>query len=61
MALEASAGLALGCLYSSSNEFEAEIIRARLAASDEKVRLQRVYLAFVVAAATAVALAYFAA
>jgi hypothetical protein len=61
MALEASAGLALGCLYSSSREFEAEIIRARLAANDEKVRVQRACCAFLAAAVVTIALAYLAA
>ena len=61
VALEASAGLALGCLYSSSHEFEAEIIRARLAANDEKYRAQRAYFAFLAAAAATIALAYLAA
>ena len=61
MALEASAGLALACLYSSSHEFEAEIIRARLAANDEKVRAQRAYCAFFAAAVATIALAYLAA
>jgi hypothetical protein len=40
MAIEASAGLALGCHYSSSHEFEAELIRARLAADGEKYRVR---------------------
>lgn len=61
MALEASAGLALGCCYSSSAEFEAEIIRARLAADAEKYRLQRAYCAFFAAAVATLALAYLAA
>ncbi len=61
VALEASAGLALGCLYSSSHEFEAELIRARLAANDEKYRAQRAYCAFLAAAAATIALAYLAA
>ena len=61
VALEASAGLALGCLYSSSHEFEAEIIRARLAANDEKVRAHRAYRAFLAAAVAIIALAYLAA
>ena len=61
LALEASAGLALGCAYSSSDEFEAEIIRARLAADDEKYRQQRAYCAFLAAAAATIALAYLAA
>ena len=61
MALEASAGLALGCHYSSSHEFEAELIRARLAADDEKYRVQRAYCAFVAAAVATIALAYLAA
>jgi hypothetical protein len=60
LALEASAGLALACAYSSSDEFEAEIIRARLAADDEKYRQQRAYCAFIAAAAATIALAYLA-
>jgi hypothetical protein len=60
LALEASAGLALACVYSSSDEFEAEIIRARLAANDEKYRQQRAYCAFFAAAAATIALAYLA-
>jgi hypothetical protein len=61
LALEAdaaSAGLALACAYSSSDEFEAEIIHKRLAAYDEKQRVQRVYLAFFAAAAATIALVY---
>ena len=61
VALEASAGLALGCSYSSWDEFEAEMIRARIAADDEKYRVQRAYYAFLAAAAATVALAYLAA
>lgn len=61
VALEASAGLALGCCYSSSAEFEAEIIRARLAANDEKARAQRAYRVFLAAAVAIIALAYLAA
>jgi hypothetical protein len=61
VALEASAGLALGCLYSSSHEFEAEIIRARLAANGEKHRAQRAYCAFLAATVATIALAYLAA
>jgi hypothetical protein len=57
---EASAGLALACAYSSSDEFEAEIIRARLAADDEKCRVQRACCAFFAAAVATVALAYLA-
>jgi hypothetical protein len=60
VALEASAGLALACVYSSSDEFEAEIIRARRAANDEKYRQQRAYCAFLAAAAATIALAYLA-
>jgi len=58
MALEASAGLALGCLYSSSREYEAEIVRALLAANDQKRRAQRAYCAFLAAAVAIIALAY---
>jgi hypothetical protein len=61
VALEASAGLALGCCYSSSAEFEAEIIRARLAANGEKYRVQRACCAFLAAAVATIALAYLAA
>ena len=60
IALEASAGMALACAYSSSDEFEAEIIRARLKADDEKYRQQRAYCAFLAAAAATLALAYLA-
>jgi len=61
VAIEASAGLALGCCYSSSAEFEAEIIRARLAANDEKYRAQRACCAYLAAAVATIALAYLAA
>jgi hypothetical protein len=55
----ASAGLALACVYSSSDEFEAEIIyKRRRAAHNEKQRLQRVYFAFFGAAASIAALIY---
>jgi hypothetical protein len=54
----ACAGLALACAYSSSDEFEAEIIHKRRTAYDEKQRLQRVYLAFFGAAAATIALIY---
>ena len=55
----ACAGLALACAYSSSDEFEAEIIRKRRAAYDgERQRVQRVYLAFFAAAAATIALVY---
>jgi hypothetical protein len=60
-ALEANvacAGLALGCVYSSSDEYEAEIIKARRAAGvyGSQYRLQA-YAAFVIAAAAIVLVA----
>jgi hypothetical protein len=61
VALEASAGLALACLYSSSHEYEAEIIRARLAANDQKHRAHRACCAFIVATVAIIAVAYLAA
>ena len=55
----ACAGMALACVYSSSDEFEAEIIhKRRRAVHDEKRRLQRVYFAFLGAAASIAALVY---
>jgi hypothetical protein len=54
----ACAGLALACAYSSSDEFEAEIIRARLAAHDEKNRQHRALCAIFAAAAATLALVY---
>lgn len=60
LALEASAGLALACAYSSSDEYEAEVIQARRAAGAYGSRHQRqAYAAFAVAAA-AVAGIFFA-
>ena len=59
LALEANAvcaGLALACAYSSSDEFEAEIIKARLAARDEKHRQHRALCAVLAAAAAIFAL-----
>ena len=52
VALEASAGLALACAYSSSDEYEAELIRARRQAGayDSPYRRQAT-IAFAVAAA----------
>jgi hypothetical protein len=52
----ACAGLALACAYSSSEEFEAEIIKARLAANDEKHRQHRALCAVFAAAAAIFAL-----
>ncbi len=52
LALEASAGLALACSYSSSDEYEAEVIRARREAGAYGARPQRqAYAAFALAAA----------
>ena len=55
VALEACAGLALACAYSSSDEYEAEIIRTRRAAGAYGSPHQRqAYIAFAVAAAAVV-------
>ena len=56
-ALQACAGLALGCAYSSSDEYEAELIRAQRKAGVYGARRHR-QLVFVgaVAAATGAAL-----
>ena len=51
----ASAGLALACAYSSSDEYEAEIIAARRAAGAYGPRRQRsAIVAFMLAAAACV-------
>jgi hypothetical protein len=62
LALEANAacaGLALACTYSSSDEFEAEIIRNRRAAGAYGVSYQR-ELAMIAAAIAICALLYLA-
>jgi hypothetical protein len=60
LALEANAacaGLALGCAYTSSDEYEAEIVRVRRAAGAYGSSHQRqAYIAFAMTAAAIVAL-----
>jgi len=52
LALEACAGLALACAYSSSDEFEAELIQTRRKAGAYGSRhVWQAYAAFAVAAA----------
>jgi hypothetical protein len=53
-ALQACAGLALACAYSSSDEYEAELIRARRSAGAYGPRRHRI---LVLALSTAVAVA----
>jgi hypothetical protein len=56
VALEASAGLALACAYSSSDEYEAELIQVRRKAGVYGSRHHgRVYVIFALAAAAIVA------
>ena len=59
LALEANvacAGLALGCAYSSSDEYEAEIVRVRRAAGAYGMsNQQQAYIAFAIAGAAIVA------
>ena len=43
-ALQACAGLALACAYSSSDEYEAELIRARRSAGAYGPRRQRILI-----------------
>ena len=56
VALEACAGLALACAYSSSDEYEAELIQVRRKAGAYGSRHHRqAYLAFALAAIAIVA------
>ena len=56
VALEACAGLALACAYSSSDEYEAELIQARRKAGAYRPRHHRqAYVIFALAAAAIVA------
>ena len=56
VALEASAGLALACAYSSSDEYEAELIQVRRKAGVYGSRHHRqAYVIFALAAAAIVA------
>jgi len=56
IALEACAGLALACAYSSSDEYEAELIQVRRKAGAYGSRHHRqVYVIFALAAAAIVA------
>ena len=54
-ALQACAGLALACTYSSSDEYEAELIRARRSAGVYGPRRHRPLVLAVVAAVIALA------
>jgi hypothetical protein len=59
VALEACAGLALACAYSSSDEYEAELIQVRREAGAYGSRHRRqVYVAFALAAAAIVAVLF---
>ena len=59
VALEACAGLALACAYSSSDEYEAELIQARRKAGAYGGRHHRqAYVAFALAAAAFVAMLF---
>ena len=64
IALEASAGLALACAYSSSDEYEAELIQTRRkAGAYGSPRRRQAYVALglvLVAAATALAVMFVA-
>lgn len=56
VALEACAGLALGCAYSSSDDYEAELIQVRRKAGAYGSRhLRQAYVAFALAATAIVA------
>ena len=56
LALEACAGLALGCAYSSSDDYEAELILIRRKAGAYGTPYRRqAYVVFALAAATIVA------
>jgi hypothetical protein len=56
VALEACAGLALACAYSSSDEYEAELIQARRKAGAYGSQHHRqAYLAFALAAIAVIA------
>ena len=57
VALEASAGLALACAYSSSDEYEAELIQARRKAGVYGPRRYRPAIAAVAVVAVAALLA----
>jgi hypothetical protein len=60
LALEACAGLALGCAYSSSDDYEAELIlmRRRAGAYGAPSR-RRAYVAFALAATVIIAAVFF--
>jgi len=55
VALQACAGLALACAYSSSEEYEAEVVQARRKAGAYGSRQRDVYFAFAVATAAILA------
>ena len=56
-ALQACAGLALACTYSSSDEYEAELIRARRSAGAYGPRRHRLLVLAIAAAVVAALLA----
>jgi hypothetical protein len=61
LALEACAGLALGCAYSSSDDYEAELIQMRRKAGAYGSRHRRqAYVAFAVAAMAIIVAVFFA-
>jgi hypothetical protein len=60
VALEACAGLALACAYSSSDEYEAELIQARRKAGAYGSRHRRQAYVIFALAATAIVAVFFA-
>jgi predicted metal-binding protein len=56
VALQACAGLALACAYSSSEEYEAEVIQARRAAGAYGSHQRHAYVVFAAVAAAVLAL-----
>jgi hypothetical protein len=60
VAVEACAGLALACAYSSSDEYEAELIQARREAGAYGSRHHRQAYVIFALAATAIVVVFFA-
>ena len=61
LALEACAGLALGCAYSSSDDYEAELIQMRRkAGAYGSPHRRQAYVAFALAASAIIVAVFFA-
>ena len=60
VALQACAGLALACAYSSSDEYEAEVIQVRRKAGAYASHHRQTYLAFAITAAAIIVVAFLA-